>query len=70
MSDLVGVVLGELLGNQFLFFIGQPGGLMHAIFEIGQYQQADDDGWNCLDDEHPLPARPAMKTCELIHDPT
>ncbi|MNN53716.1 hypothetical protein D3C81_1684880 [compost metagenome] len=69
MGDFVLVVFGQLPSDQCLFFVVEPTGLMHSVFEVAQYQKTDNDRGYSLQHEHPLPASPAMHAGEVIHDP-
>ncbi|MNC68647.1 hypothetical protein D3C75_1192700 [compost metagenome] len=69
MGDFFLVILGQLTGDQRLFIVVEPAGLMHAILEIAQHQQSNHDCRYGLQHEHPLPSGPAVHTCEVGHDP-
>ncbi|MNC52830.1 hypothetical protein D3C75_1022000 [compost metagenome] len=69
MGDFLLVVLGQFPADQRFLLVIQPTGLMHAVFEIAQHQQSDNNRGHSLQDEHPLPAGPAMHTGEVVHDP-
>ncbi|MNP81263.1 hypothetical protein D3C76_1795720 [compost metagenome] len=69
MGDFLLVVLGQFAADQCFLVIIQPAGLMHAVLEVAQYQQANKDGRHGFQDKHPLPAGPAMHAGEVVHDP-
>ncbi|MNZ54199.1 hypothetical protein D3C78_720960 [compost metagenome] len=69
MGDLVLLILGQFLADQRLLFRVEPGGIVDAVLQVAEHQQAHHHGGNGLDEEHPLPARPALHAGEALHDP-
>jgi len=70
VGDLLLVVFGQFASDQGFFVVIEPGRLMHAVLQITQHQQADDHGGHRLENEHPLPAGPAVHAGKVVHDPT